>query len=89
MLLLSIKQSTPDFMIIGEFGIYTKEYGKNAQNTKLGMNFISFLIVRYYNKKKLILPVSYTRTINTINLKHVMSNNKLWGFFLKKIMFIY
>lgn len=31
--------------------------------------------------------LSYTKTINTISLKHVMSNNK--HFFKKKIMFIY
>lgn len=39
-------------MDVGVIHLEMKEYVTNAQNTKLGMNFITFLIVRHYNKKE-------------------------------------
>lgn len=91
-LLLSLIQSTPDFMIIGDLGIYKREFVKNAQNTKLRINFITFIIVQNYNKKKSsILTSQLYQKINTItsSLKHVIKHDNKHWVILKEIMFIY
>lgn len=91
-LLLSLIQSTPDFMIIEELGIYKREFVNNAPNTKLRMDFITFIIVRIYNKKKSsILTSQLYQKINTItsSLKYVIKHNNKHWVILKEIMLIY